>query len=102
MSSSATNTFTKRPSPEDKVAYGQYLTRSALCSDCHTPIDARGTPLPGFPEDLVVEVPATVDRIGAHPIPQPPLPVRGQDEFQGRAGFRQAQRSRAGFRKADG
>ena len=42
------NTFTKRPSPDDKVAYGKYLTRSALCSDCHTPIDERGTPLPGM------------------------------------------------------
>jgi hypothetical protein len=36
-----------RPSPEDKLAYGRYLTRSALCADCHTPIDERGTPLPG-------------------------------------------------------
>ena len=44
----AANTFTKRPSPDDKVAYGKYLTRSALCSDCHTPIDNRGTPLPGM------------------------------------------------------
>jgi hypothetical protein len=44
----APNTFTKRPSPEDKLAYGKYLTRSALCSDCHTPIDQRGTPLPGM------------------------------------------------------
>ena len=42
------NTFGKRPSPEDKVAYGKYMTRSALCSDCHTPIDERGTPLPGM------------------------------------------------------
>lgn len=36
-----------RPAPDDKVAYGKYLTRSALCADCHTPIDDRGTPLPG-------------------------------------------------------
>lgn len=36
-----------RPSPNDKVAYGRYLTRSALCADCHTPIDDRGQPLPG-------------------------------------------------------
>ena len=42
------NTFTKRPSPEDKVAYGRYMTKAALCSDCHTPIDDRGTPLPGM------------------------------------------------------
>ena len=38
----------KRPAPEDKVAYGRYMTRIALCSDCHTPIDAQGTPLPGM------------------------------------------------------
>jgi mono/diheme cytochrome c family protein len=36
-----------RPLPDDKVAYGRYLTASALCADCHTPIDDRGTPLPG-------------------------------------------------------
>ncbi|MFA5909816.1 MAG: hypothetical protein WC815_13640 [Vicinamibacterales bacterium] len=36
-----------RPSPDDKVAYGRYMTRSALCADCHTPIDDRGQPLPG-------------------------------------------------------
>ena len=37
-----------RPSPQDKVAYGRYMTRAALCSDCHTPIDDQGTPLPGM------------------------------------------------------
>jgi len=37
----------QRPSPQDKVAYGRYMTRSALCADCHTPIDDQGTPLPG-------------------------------------------------------
>ncbi len=42
------NTYQPRPSPDDKVAYGKYMTRSALCSDCHTPIDDRGTPLPGM------------------------------------------------------
>jgi hypothetical protein len=42
------NTFGKRPSPDDKVAYGKYMTQAALCSDCHTPIDDRGTPLPGM------------------------------------------------------
>jgi mono/diheme cytochrome c family protein len=36
-----------RPLPSDKVAYGKYMTRSALCGDCHTPIDDRGQPLPG-------------------------------------------------------
>jgi 6-phospho-beta-glucosidase len=45
----------------------------------------HGTPLPGFPEDLVVEVPAIVDRAGAHPIAQQPLPakVRGLIEALG-------------------
>ena len=42
------NTYGKRPSPDDKVAYGKYMTDAALCSDCHTPIDERGTPLPGM------------------------------------------------------
>jgi 6-phospho-beta-glucosidase len=39
----------------------------------------HGSPLPGFPEDLVVEVPAVVGRSGAAALPQPPLPatVRG-------------------------
>ena len=31
--------------------------------------------LPGFPDDMVVEVPTHVDRDGARPIPQPPLPA---------------------------
>lgn len=35
-----------RPSPADKLAYGRYMLRSALCADCHTPIDDRGQPLP--------------------------------------------------------
>ena len=42
------NTYGTRPSPEDKVAYGKYMTEAALCGDCHTPIDDRGTPLPGM------------------------------------------------------
>ncbi|MFM8536077.1 MAG: c-type cytochrome [Acidimicrobiia bacterium] len=42
------NTYTTRPSPQDKVAYGRYMTKEALCSDCHTPIDGQGTPLPGM------------------------------------------------------
>ncbi len=39
----------------------------------------RGSPLPGFAEDLVVEVPAVVGRAGASPLSQPALPatVRG-------------------------
>jgi hypothetical protein len=44
----APNTFGKRPSPDDKVAYGKYMTAAALCSDCHTPIDTQGAPLPGM------------------------------------------------------
>ena len=40
--------FTKRPSPSDKVAYGKYLVNAASCSECHTPIDGRGQPLPGM------------------------------------------------------
>lgn len=40
-------TFGTRPSPSDRVAYGRYLVRAASCSDCHTPIDSRGQPLPG-------------------------------------------------------
>jgi mono/diheme cytochrome c family protein len=42
------NTYGTRPSPEDKVAYGKYMTEAALCTECHTPIDDRGTPLPGM------------------------------------------------------
>ena len=38
----------RRPSPEDKLAYGRYMLRSALCADCHTPIDEQGTPLPAM------------------------------------------------------
>jgi hypothetical protein len=40
------NTYGKRPSPDDKIAYGKYMTDAALCTDCHTPIDDRGTPIP--------------------------------------------------------
>jgi 6-phospho-beta-glucosidase len=45
----------------------------------------RGGVLPGFPEDLVVEVPAVVGRDGAAPIPQMALPpnVRGLIEALG-------------------
>ena len=37
-----------RPPVSDKLAYGRYMLRSALCADCHTPIDEQGTPLPGM------------------------------------------------------
>jgi 6-phospho-beta-glucosidase len=45
----------------------------------------RGGVMPGFPEDLVVELPARVGRGGATPIPQPPLrrEVRGLIEALG-------------------
>ncbi|MDP2054979.1 MAG: c-type cytochrome, partial [Acidobacteriota bacterium] len=36
-----------RPLPQDQLAYGKYMTRIALCGECHTPIDDRGQPLPG-------------------------------------------------------
>jgi 6-phospho-beta-glucosidase len=44
----------------------------------------RGS-LPGFPDDMVVEVPTHVDRDGAGPIPQPPLPqhLRGLIQMLG-------------------
>ncbi|HUP54975.1 MAG TPA: glycoside hydrolase [Methylomirabilota bacterium] len=44
-----------------------------------------GGALPGFPDDLVVEVPAVVGRAGVVPIAQPPLPatVRGLIEALG-------------------
>lgn len=44
----APNTFAKRPSPEDRLAYGRYMTKAALCTECHTPIDEQGTQLPGM------------------------------------------------------
>jgi len=44
----APNTYGQRPSPEDKVAYGKYMTDAGLCSECHTPIDDRGQPLAGM------------------------------------------------------
>ncbi len=44
----AAGTPQARPSPGDKLAYGKYITRAALCGDCHTPIDDRGQPLPGM------------------------------------------------------
>ena len=43
----AAGTYQSRPAPADKVAYGKYMINAALCSDCHTPIDDRGQPLPG-------------------------------------------------------
>ncbi len=39
--------FKPRPPASDKVAYGGYMVNAALCSACHTPMDAEGQPLPG-------------------------------------------------------
>jgi mono/diheme cytochrome c family protein len=36
------------PPSSDRVAYGEYITNAAACADCHTPMDAQGTPLPGM------------------------------------------------------
>jgi mono/diheme cytochrome c family protein len=36
------------PAASDRVAYGEYMTNAALCAECHTPLDERGTPLPGM------------------------------------------------------
>jgi mono/diheme cytochrome c family protein len=44
----APNTFQAAPPASDKLAYGKYMVSAALCSDCHTPIDDRGQPLPGL------------------------------------------------------
>ncbi len=43
----AAGTYQPRPAPDDKVAYGKYMTNASLCLDCHTPVDDRGQPLPG-------------------------------------------------------
>jgi hypothetical protein len=37
-----------RPPASDKLAYGRYMLRAALCQECHTPIDEQGTKLPGM------------------------------------------------------
>jgi mono/diheme cytochrome c family protein len=36
------------PPKTDRVAYGGYLVNAAACTDCHTPIDGQGQPLPGM------------------------------------------------------
>ena len=43
----AAGTPQPRPAATDKVAYGKYMVNASLCSDCHTPIDDQGQPLPG-------------------------------------------------------
>jgi hypothetical protein len=40
--------FGKRPSPADKVAYGEYVATIAGCSECHTPLDDQGQPVAGM------------------------------------------------------
>ena len=40
--------FRAIPPKENRVAYGEYMTNAAGCSECHTPMDAQGTPLPGM------------------------------------------------------
>src|SRR5687767_13352615 len=39
--------FRPMPPVTDRVAYGEYMTNAAVCSDCHTPMDEQGAPLPG-------------------------------------------------------
>ncbi len=42
--------FTKRPKPEDQIAYGSYLVTAGACGDCHTRFekgDFVGEPLAG-------------------------------------------------------
>jgi hypothetical protein len=38
---------TRRPAPGDRVAYGQYLTRLAGCTHCHTPMNDEMAPVAG-------------------------------------------------------
>jgi mono/diheme cytochrome c family protein len=38
--------FRPIPATSDRVAYGEYMTNAAACSDCHTPME-DGTPIPG-------------------------------------------------------
>jgi mono/diheme cytochrome c family protein len=44
----AAPSFRPIPAVSDRVAYGEYMTNAALCTECHTPIDDQGTPLPGM------------------------------------------------------
>jgi 6-phospho-beta-glucosidase len=77
----------------------------AIVNDLRTtwPVNVpnRGT-LPGFPDDLVVEVPAVVGRGGAEPIPQPPLPAtaRGLIEALGAYQALTAEAAWSGDRRA--
>jgi mono/diheme cytochrome c family protein len=40
--------FTARPSPSDRVKYGEYLVTMASCAECHTPRDDQGQLVPGM------------------------------------------------------
>jgi hypothetical protein len=40
--------FGTRPSPSDRVKYGEYMVTMAACAECHTPRDEQGQPLPGM------------------------------------------------------
>jgi len=40
--------FPADPDRKDKVAYGRYLVNAASCTECHTPRDGQGKPLPGL------------------------------------------------------
>ncbi len=40
--------FTARPSPSDRVKYGEYMITMAGCGECHTPRDDRGQLVPGM------------------------------------------------------
>lgn len=40
-------TFRPMPAMTDRVAYGEYMTNAAVCTECHTPIDEEGQPIPG-------------------------------------------------------
>lgn len=39
--------FGTRPPASDTIAHGEYLTRAAACTECHTPRDDQGQLLPG-------------------------------------------------------
>ena len=39
-------TFRPMPAMTDRVAYGEYMTNAAVCTECHTPIDEEGQPIP--------------------------------------------------------
>jgi 6-phospho-beta-glucosidase len=73
--------LTEKPALLDKRGGAYYSeAAAALVTSLHTGDGARhyvnvrnnGT-IAGLPDDAVVEVPALVDRDGAHPVPVPPL-----------------------------